>query len=77
MVQKNPSFLLPVSSEKIGNKIYEGNKHNVCKICRHPCHINCDEFIKTFCKCFKFQLNGFKCKVCPNKCFSGAHEVVS
>ena len=77
MVQKNPSFLLPVASEKIGNKIYEGNKHNVCQICKHTCHINCDEFIKTFCKCFKFQLSGFKCKVCPNECFSGSHEVVS
>ena len=77
MVQKNPSLLLPVSSEKIGNKIYEGNKHNVCQICKHTCHINCDEFIKTFCKCFKFQLSGFKCKVCPNECFSGSHEVVS
>ena len=77
MVQKNPSLLLPVTSDKIGNKIYEGNEHNVCKICKHTCHINCDEFIKTFCQCYKFQLNGFKCKVCPNKCFSGSHEVVS
>ncbi len=31
MAQKNPSLLLPVASEKIGNKIYEGNKHNVAK----------------------------------------------
>ena len=78
IVHKNPSLLLPVTSENLGNnKIYEGIEHNVCQICKHTCHINCDELIKAFCQCFKFQLNGFKCKVCPNKCFSGAHEVVS
>jgi len=78
IVRKNPSLLLPVTSENLGNnKIYEGIEHKVCQICKHTCHINCDELIKAFCQCFKFQLNGFKCKVCPNKCFSGAHEVVS
>ena len=78
LVQKNPSILLPVTSENLENNIIiEGIEHNVCKICKHTCHINCDELIKAFCKCFKFQLSGFKCKVCPNKCFSGSHEVVS
>ena len=78
LVQKNPSILLPVTSENLENNIIiEGIEHNVCKICKHTCHINCDEFIKAFCKCFKFQLSGFKCKVCPNKCFSGSHEVLS
>ena len=78
IVHKNPSLLLPVTSENLGNnKIYEGIEHKVCQICKHTCHINCDELIKAFCQCFKFQLNGFKCKVCPNKCFSGSHEVVS
>ena len=75
---ENPSLFLPVTSENLGNnKIYEGIEHNVCQICKHTCHINCDELIKAFCQCFQFQLNGFKCKVCPNKCFSGSHEVVS
>ena len=78
LVQKNPSILLPVTSENLENNIIiEGIEHNVCKICKHTCHINCDELIKAFCKCFKFQLSGFKCKVCPNKCFSGSHEVLS
>ena len=77
LIGKNASFLLPVSSEKIGKAIYEGNSHNVCKICKHTCHTNCDEIMKNFCKCFKFTISGFKCQVCPNKCYSGSHEVVS
>ena len=76
IIQEDSSFLLPVSSEKIGNKSYEGNYTHVCQICKYNCHIKCDEMISKFCKCFKFSLFGLKCKECPNKCYSDSHEVV-
>ena len=76
-IEKDSSLLLPVTSEKIGNEIYQGNyQTNVCQICKYNCHINCDKMIKSFCECFKFSLKGFKCQVCPNKCFSSSHEIV-
>lgn len=77
MLGKNASLILPVSSEKIGEKIYEGKYHNVCQVCKYNCHINCNELMKSFCECFQFTLKGWKCKVCPNKCYSASHEVVN
>ena len=76
-IEKDAKLLLPVSSEKIGEKKYEKNyKINVCQNCKFNCHVNCDEIIHKFCKSFKFTFNGFKCQVCPNKCYSNSHEVV-
>ena len=77
-IEKDSSLFLPVTSEKIGNKIYQGNyQTNVCQICKYNCHINCDKKIKTFCECFQFSLKGLQCQVCPNKCFSvSSHEIV-
>ena len=75
-IQKDASMFLPISSEKIGNKLHEGNYTHVCQKCKYNCHIECDEIIKKFCKCFKLTLSGLKCKVCPNKCYSDSHEVV-
>ena len=76
-IEKDAKLLLPVSSEKIGEKKYEKNyKTNVCKVCKFNCHDNCNEIIHKFCKSFKFTINGFKCQVCPNKCYSNSHEVV-
>ena len=76
-IEIGAKLLLPVSSEKIGEKKYEKNYYtNVCQNCKFNCHVNCDEIIHKFCKSFKFTLNGFKCQICPNKCYSNSHEVV-
>ena len=75
-ILKDASMLLPISSKKIGIELHEGNHTHVCQKCKFNCHIGCDEMIKKFCKCFKFTLSGFKCQVCPNKCYSDLHEVV-
>ena len=75
-IQKDESMFLPISSEKIGIKLHEGNYTHVCQKCKCNCHIGCDEMIKKFCKCFKLTLFGFQCQVCPNKCYTDSHEVV-
>ena len=77
-IQKDETKFLPVTLEdKIGKEIYDGDHYtNVCQTCKYNCHIKCDEMIMKFCKCFKFAIIGFKCQVCPNKCYSDSHEVV-
>ena len=75
-IEKDASMLLPVFPE-LGNKLRERTPTNVCQKCKCNCHIDCDETVKKFCKCYKFTLKGFKCTVCPNECFSNFHEVVN
>ena len=74
-IDKDNSFYFPVNFDKktIDNKRGETN---VCQVCKFNCHINCDEYIKKFCKCYKIYLSGFQCQECPNKCYSDKHEVV-
>lgn len=75
-IKKNNSFYFPINFDrnKIENKY--GEETNVCQVCKYNCHLNCDEYIKKFCKCFKFYFSGIQCQICPNKCYSNSHEAV-
>ena len=71
-VKKNPKFLIPINYKESDIKKNTGKKNNACKKCRFNCHLNCNCFKKSFCKCMNFK---FKCKVCPNKCSNDSHYV--
>ena len=77
-IQKDATKFWPVRLEdKICKKIYNGYYYsNECQTCIYNCHINCDGMIMKFCKCFKFTIIWFKCRVCPNKYYSDSHEVI-
>ena len=75
-IEINNSFHFPINFDR--NKIENeyGKETNVCQVCKYNCHLNCDEYIKKFCKCFKFQFSGIQCQICPNRCYSSSHEAV-
>ena len=75
-IENNNSFRIPINYDKNEIKNEYGVETNICQVCKYNCHLNCDEYIKKFCKCYRFLFSGFQCKECPNKCFSNSHEVV-
>ena len=74
VIKNNRSFLIPSSTKILNQKRCENSYTNICKICKYNCHKNCGHFCKTMCSCFDWS---FKCKYCPNKCPSDAHEITN
>ena len=75
-IDKKKLFLIPINSKEPEKKFLNNEMTNVCHICKFNCHINCQEN-KSFCKSIQLGFDGFKCKICPNKCKLDSHEKVS